>query len=242
MATVSVLMKRLLQPFTGISEIYNPALSTFLLLLILLLTLVQLLKITRRSSNHLNLPPSPPKLPILGNLHQLLGTLPHRSLKALSERYGPLMFVYCGNSPTLVVSSAELACEMFKTHDIVISNRPKTTPANILLYECQGIGIDPQVWDRSEDFLPNRFFSNPVDCKGQDFQFIPFGAGRRGCPGISFALAAVEYVMANLLYWFDWNLPLGEVEENLDMFEVNGLVVHKKLPLHLVPTLCSPYS
>ena len=59
---------------------------------------------------------------------------------------------------------------------------------------------------------------------------------------MSFALATVEYVMANLLYWFDWDLPLGEVEENLDMSEVNGLVVHKKLPLHLVPTLYSPYS
>ncbi|KAK9204065.1 hypothetical protein WN943_014322 [Citrus x changshan-huyou] len=78
--------------------------------------------------------------------------------------------------------------------------------------------------------------------KSQDFQFIPFGTGRRGCPGMSFALATVEYVMANLLYWFDWDLPLGEVEENLDMSEVNGLVVHKKLPLHLVPTLYSPYS
>ncbi|KAL9438223.1 hypothetical protein AB3S75_023985 [Citrus x aurantiifolia] len=129
MAPVSVLMKQLLQPFMGISEIYNPALYTFLL------------KHTRRSSNHLNLPPFPPKLPILGNLHQLLGTLPHGSLKALLEQYGPLMFVYFGNSPTLVVSSAELACEMFKTHDIVISNRPKTTPASILLYECQGIGF-----------------------------------------------------------------------------------------------------
>ncbi|KAH9778745.1 cytochrome P450 71A26 [Citrus sinensis] len=51
------------------------------------------------------------------------------------------MFVYFGNSPTLVVSSAELAGEMFKTHDIVTSNRPKTTPANILLYECRDIGF-----------------------------------------------------------------------------------------------------
>ncbi|ESR55868.1 cytochrome P450 71A23 [Citrus sinensis] len=81
------------------------------------------------------------------------------------------------------------------------------------------------------------FLNNPVDCQGQDFQFIPFGAGRRGCPGMSFGLAAVEYVIANLLHCFDWKLPLGEVEENLGMTEVNGLTVHKKLPLYLVPAL-----
>ena len=141
MALLSVLIKQLLQPYMDASEIYNHPLSISLLLLLLLLTLVQLLKITRHSRNHLKLPTSPPKLPILGNLHQLLGTIPHRSLKALSERYGPLMFVYFGNSPTLVVSSAELASEMIKTHDIVISNRPKTTSANILLYECRDIGF-----------------------------------------------------------------------------------------------------
>ncbi|KAH9722815.1 hypothetical protein KPL70_006852 [Citrus sinensis] len=82
---------------------------------------------------------------------------------------------------------------------------------------------DPQVWDNPEDFLPDRFVNNTVDLNGQNFQFIPFGAGRRGCPGISFALAAIEYVIANLLYWFDWKLPRGEVLENLDMIEVSGL-------------------
>ncbi|KAK9204067.1 hypothetical protein WN943_014324 [Citrus x changshan-huyou] len=100
---------------------------------------------------------------------------------------------------------------------------------------------DPQGWDRPEDFLSDRFLNSLVDCKSQDFEFISFGAGRRGYLGTSFALVEVEYVIANLLYWFDWNLPLGKVEENLDMFEVNGLVVHKKLPLHPVPTLYSPY-
>jgi hypothetical protein len=83
-----------------------------------------------------NLPPSPPKLPIIGNLHQL-GTLPHRSLQALSNKYGPLMFMYLGNAPTLVVSSTDMAREMIKTHDVIFSNRPKNTAANILLYEAK---------------------------------------------------------------------------------------------------------
>src|SRR6266487_214595 len=53
-----------------------------------------------------NSPPSPPRLPLLGNLHQL-GLLPHRSLQNLSNKYGPLMLLYFGKVPVLVVSSAD---------------------------------------------------------------------------------------------------------------------------------------
>lgn len=110
-----------------------------------------------------------------------------------------------------------------------------------MIVNAWAIQRDPQDWDNPEEFFPDRFLNNPVDCKGQDFQFIPFGAGRRGCPGMSFGLAAAEYVIANLLYWFDWNLPLREIQENFDLSEVNGMSVHKRLPLHLVPTLYSTY-
>ena len=136
MALPSILKQ--LQPFLDISQLEMfPSLP--LLLPILLFILVQLLKLTRARGN-LNLPPSPPKLPIIGNLHQVLQNLPHRSFKALSERYGPLMYVYFGNTPSLVVSSAELASQVMKTHDIAFSNRPKTIAAHILLYECKDLG------------------------------------------------------------------------------------------------------
>jgi len=93
-----------------------------------------------RSSGKPNLPPSPPKLPIIGNLHQL-GSLPHRSLQALSKKYGPVMFFYFGYAPTLVVSSANMAREMMKTHDILFSNRPKTMATNSLLYGCTDLAF-----------------------------------------------------------------------------------------------------
>jgi cytochrome P450 len=102
---------------------------------------------------------------------------------------------------------------------------------------------DPKVWERPEEFLPERFKDNPIDFRGQDFEFIPFGGGRRGCPGLTFGVASVEYVVANILYWFDWKLPSANVEgEDLDMSESNGLTVTKKIPLHLVPILHSPSS
>ena len=114
---------------------FNPLLS--------LVFLIPFLYIFKRIRNGKpNLPPSPPKLPIIGNLHQL-GTLPHRSLQALSNKYGPLMFLYLGNAPTLVVSSADMAREITKTNDITFSNRPKTTAANILFYGCKDVAFSP---------------------------------------------------------------------------------------------------
>ncbi|MBA0725071.1 hypothetical protein Golax_021688 [Gossypium laxum] len=111
-----------------------------LLLSLLVLFLNLFLDFIKRSK--LKLPPSPPKLPIIGNLHQI-GTLPHRSFRTLSTKYGPLMLLHIGHTPTLVVSSAELAEEMVRNHDIVFSNRPITTAVKILLYGCKDFGFAP---------------------------------------------------------------------------------------------------
>ncbi|XP_074311030.1 cytochrome P450 736A117-like [Silene latifolia] len=84
--------------------------------------------------------PSPPRLPIIGNLHQL-GKLPHRYLRSLSERYGDLMLLHLGTKPTLVVSSANGAEEIMKTHDIVFANRPYSKIARLILYDGKDIAF-----------------------------------------------------------------------------------------------------
>lgn len=101
---------------------------------------------------------------------------------------------------------------------------------------------DPEIWKRPEEFLPERFEEEPeVDFRGNDLQLIPFGSGRRGCIGISFALASTEFMLANLLYWFDWKIPheTGKPVQDVDMSEIWGLTVIKKVPLHLQPQLHS---
>jgi cytochrome P450 len=113
---------------------------TPLLSLVFLISFLYVFK--RIRSGKPNLPPSPPKLPIIGNLH-LLGALPHRSLQALSKKYGSLMFLHLGNAPTLIVSSADMAREIMKTHDVIFSNRTKTTTTNILFYRCQDVAFSP---------------------------------------------------------------------------------------------------
>ncbi|KAF7844854.1 cytochrome p450 83b1-like protein [Senna tora] len=89
---------------------------------------------------------------------------------------------------------------------------------------------DPQVWKDPEDFYPERFlFENEkLDFKGQNFELIPFGAGRRIGPGMNFGVAVLELTLANLLYCFDWEMPLGVKEEDIDFEMLSGITMHKK--------------
>ncbi|XP_050223179.1 cytochrome P450 736A117-like [Mercurialis annua] len=98
------------------------------------------------------------------------------------------------------------------------------------------IGRDPTLWDQAEEFRPDRFLNNSIDFKGHDFELIPFGSGRRTCPGIQFATITDELALANLLYKFDWT-PHGVAKgEDLDDTESIGLTIHKKYPLFVVAT------
>ncbi|BAT09089.1 Os09g0530275 [Oryza sativa Japonica Group] len=85
------------------------------------------------------------------------------------------------------------------------------------------IGRDPAAWDTPDEFRPERFMGSAVDFRGNDYKFIPFGAGRRLCPGIILALPGLEMVIASLLYHFDWELPDGMDVQDLDMAEAPGL-------------------
>ncbi|ESQ42676.1 hypothetical protein EUTSA_v10013314mg [Eutrema salsugineum] len=97
------------------------------------------------------------------------------------------------------------------------------------------IGRDPEVWKDPEEFLPERFMDCDIDAKGQHFELLPFGSGRRICPAMYMGTATVDFGLANLLYHFDWKLPEGLDVEDIDMDETSGLTSHKKHDLLLVP-------
>ncbi|CAL5009214.1 unnamed protein product [Urochloa decumbens] len=103
------------------------------------------------------------------------------------------------------------------------------------------ISRDPESWEKPEEFMPERFVDGgsaaAIDFKGNDFEFLPFGAGRRICPGLNFGLATVEIMLANLIYCFDWQLPNGMEAKDVDMTEVFGLSLHPKEKLMLIPKL-----
>ncbi|XP_047182269.1 cytochrome P450 71A1-like [Vigna umbellata] len=105
-------------------------------------------------------------------------------------------------------------------------------PAKTMIYvNAWAIHRDPGAWEEAEEFIPERFLNSTVDLRGQDFCFIPFGAGRRMCPGLNMAFATLDVVLANLLCSFDWELPEGMKSEDIDTEALPGLSQHKKNPL-----------
>jgi cytochrome P450 len=109
-----------------------------------------------------------------------------------------------------------------------------------VIVNAWAIGRDPKYWTEPERFYPERFIGSSIDYKGSNFEYIPFGAGRRICPGSTFGLINVEMALALMLYHFDWRLPDGIKGEDLDMTELFGATIKRKDDLYLIPTAYLP--
>ncbi|CAN1224294.1 Premnaspirodiene oxygenase [Linum perenne] len=104
-------------------------------------------------------------------------------------------------------------------------------PKTKVIINSWAIGRDPRYWVEPEKFYPTN-----KNYKGTDnFEYIPFGAGRRMCPGISYASAIMKLTLANMLFHFDWKLQVGLNPENLDMTERFGASVRRDGILSLIP-------
>ncbi|XP_065858792.1 cytochrome P450 726A27-like [Euphorbia lathyris] len=108
-------------------------------------------------------------------------------------------------------------------------------PKTVVHVNIWAISRDPKVWPEPEKFYPERFDDSQIDYKGANMELIPFGAGKRICPGISLATTYVEILLANLLYHFDWKFPDGINPENLDMTEIYRGALARKQDLYLIP-------
>ncbi|KAI3977756.1 hypothetical protein MKX01_039819 [Papaver californicum] len=94
---------------------------------------------------------------------------------------------------------------------------------------------DPKVWDDPLVFRPERFLCDDqkmVDVRGQNYELLPFGAGRRICPGISFSLDLMQLVLTRLILEFEMQSPSGKV----DMTATPGLMSYKVVPLDILLT------
>ncbi|MED6192821.1 hypothetical protein PIB30_013712 [Stylosanthes scabra] len=131
----------------------------------------------------------------------------------------------------LIPRESREACEVNEYHIPVKSK---------VIVNAWAIGRDPKYWDEPERFYPERFIDSTIDYKGSNFEYIPFGAGRRICPGITLGLINVEVALSYLLYHFDWKLPSEMKHEEFDMSEAFGVAVRKKNDLQLVPIVVNP--
>ncbi|KAK3440940.1 hypothetical protein EUGRSUZ_B01197 [Eucalyptus grandis] len=109
---------------------------------------------------------------------------------------------------------------------------PKDTQVFVNVW---GIGRDPDAWEDPLAFKPERFLGSKIDYKGQNFELIPFGSGRRMCVGLSLADRVLHLGLAKLLYHFDWELSDGLTSETLDMRERVGIALRKLHSLKVIP-------
>ncbi|WVZ12921.1 hypothetical protein V8G54_017451 [Vigna mungo] len=129
-------------------------------------------------------------------------------------------------APLLLPRECREACEIKGYH---IPAKSK------VIVNAWAIGRDPNYWSEAERFYPERFNDSSIDYKGSSFEYLPFGAGRRICPGITFGLINIEVALAYLLYHFDWKLPNEMKSGDLDMTEEFGVTVRRKYDLCLMP-------
>ncbi|XP_006645365.2 desmethyl-deoxy-podophyllotoxin synthase-like [Oryza brachyantha] len=106
----------------------------------------------------------------------------------------------------------------------------------VVLVNVSAIGRDEKIWKDAYEFRPERFKDDIVDFSGTDFRFIPGGAGRRMCPGLTFGVSNIEIVLASLLYHFDWKLPGETGGCELDMSETQGVTARRRTDLLLKAT------
>ncbi|KAF3570445.1 hypothetical protein F2Q69_00063446 [Brassica cretica] len=126
--------------------------------------------------------------------------------------------------------------EVFRLHPAVPFLLPRETISQVkiqgydiptktqIMINVYAIARDPKLWTNPDEFNPDRFLDSSVDYKGLNFELLPFGSGRRICPGMAMGITLVELGLLNLLYFFNWGLP-EEVEAERIIIKDNDMAL-----------------
>ncbi|CAN0904955.1 Cytochrome P450 71D10 [Linum grandiflorum] len=152
-----------------------------------------------------------------------------------------LIYVFLINNDINCIVQNLLICHIHlnlfskRTREKVVLNGFDIPTKIRVIVNTWAINRDSWYWIDAEKFFLERFTNCSTDCKGTNFHFLPFGVGRRICPGMLFGVATVKLTLASLLFHFDWTLLAKMKPESLDMTETFGISLRRKHPLHLIP-------
>ena len=137
--------------------------------------------------------------------------------------------------------------ETFRLHPPVPLLLPRKAEADVeiqgftvpkgaqVLVNAWAIGRDSSIWENPNSFKPERFIGSEIDVKGRNFELIPFGAGRRICPGLPLAIRMLHLMLGSLIHTFDWKLEDGFKPEDMSMEDKFGLTLQMAQPLRAIP-------
>ncbi|XP_040985756.1 geraniol 8-hydroxylase-like [Juglans microcarpa x Juglans regia] len=137
--------------------------------------------------------------------------------------------------------------ETFRLHPAIPFLLPRKADADVeingyvipegaqLLVNAWAIGRDPSLWENASSFMPERFLGSDIDVKGRNFELIPFGGGRRICPGYPLATRMLHLMLGSLIHNFDWKLEDGVKIEDMSMENKISLTSHIAHPLRAIP-------
>ncbi|KAG8391715.1 hypothetical protein BUALT_Bualt01G0216000 [Buddleja alternifolia] len=129
-------------------------------------------------------------------------------------------------SPFLIPHKAETDVEI---NSYII---PKNAQILVNVWANDG---DSNTWSNGDSFMPERFLNNQIGFRGKDFELIPFGAGRRICPGLPLAYRMLHLMLATLISNFGWKLEKRVKPEEVNMNEEFGHTLEKAIPLKATP-------
>ncbi|XP_037493705.1 geraniol 8-hydroxylase [Jatropha curcas] len=104
-----------------------------------------------------------------------------------------------------------------------------------VMVNAWAIGRDPSLWEDPDLFMPERFLGSEIDARGRNFELIPFGAGRRICPGLPLATSMLSLILGSLINSFGWKLEDEITSQTMDMEDRFGVTLQKAQPLRAIP-------
>ena len=137
--------------------------------------------------------------------------------------------------------------ETFRFHPILPFLLPHKAQSDITINSCiipknaqilvniWASGRDPMIWPNADSFIPERFLDSDINFRGRHFELIPFGAGRRICPGLLLGNGMVHLMLATLVHNFGWKLENKISPEEIDMTEKFGASLRRAVPLRAIP-------